>query len=77
LGNVMLVIASIAALTPEGTATPGTTSVVELVREHYSTYRNTGLLLLLVILPVFTLITSGLVLLLMRFFNRRAEKQKE
>ena len=77
LGNVMLVISSIAALTPEGTATPGTTSVVELVREHYSTYRNTGLLLLLVILPVFTLITSGLVLLLMRFFNRRAEKQKE
>ncbi len=77
LGNVMLVITSIATLTPGGAGTQGTTNVVELVREHYDTYRNTGLLLLLVILPVFTLVSSGLVLLLMRFFNRRVKMQKE
>ncbi len=76
LGNVMLVIPSIATLTPGNAGMPGTTNMVELVREHYDTYRNAGLLLLLVILPVFTLVASGLVLLLMRSFGRRSDKQK-
>ena len=75
LGNVILVISSIAALSPVSTEPAEMTNVVELVREHYTTYRNAGLLLVLVILPVFTLVTSGLVLLLMKFFGRRAEKQ--
>jgi hypothetical protein len=76
LSDVMLVISPMTALTPEGSRAPEMTNIVELVREHYTTYRNAGLLLMLVVLPVFTLAASGLVVLLMKFFGRRAEKQK-
>jgi hypothetical protein len=75
LGDVLLVITSITALTPEGTGSPGITSVAELVRQHYTSYRNAGLLILLVILPVFSLVAGGLVTLLVRFVANRAPKR--
>jgi hypothetical protein len=75
LGDVLLVITSITALTPEGTGSPGITSVADLVRQHYASYRNAGLLILLVILPVFSLVAGGLVTLLVRFVANRAPKR--
>ncbi len=74
LGDVMLVVSSITALMPGG-GEAAIADVVELVREHYTIYRNVGLLLALVILPVFSLIAGGLVILLMRWVGRRVGTQ--
>jgi hypothetical protein len=74
LGDVMLVVSSITALTPGG-GEAAIADVVELVREHYAVYRNAGLLLALVVLPVFSLVASGLVILIMRWVDRRVGTQ--
>lgn len=71
LGNVMLVIPPIAVLMPDGSGTPTITDVVELVHENYAAYRNIGLISMLVN-ALYTLILSGLVLILMRFLARRS-----
>ncbi len=44
----------------------------QLIRDYYTTYRNTGLLLLLVILPLLAALIGGLVLLLLRILTPRA-----
>ncbi|MFZ5911110.1 MAG: hypothetical protein ACOYYU_13945 [Chloroflexota bacterium] len=74
LGDVMLVVSSITALTPGG-GEAAKADVVELVREHYAVYRDAGLLLALVVLPVFSLVAGGLVILLMRWVGRRVGTQ--
>ena len=73
LGDVLLVVSSIEVLNPATTGTADVTNVMELVREHYATYRNVGLFLMLVILPAVTLVASGLVILMMKFFGRRSQ----
>ncbi len=52
---------------------PNLTSMAKLVSEHYAAYRNLGLLLLLVILPLLTALLSGFVLPLLRFASRRSK----
>jgi hypothetical protein len=74
LGDVLLVIPTIVTLTPTGSEPSGFASMTELVREHYATYRNTGLLLTLVVLPVFTLVVGSLVMLMLRFVARRTSR---
>ncbi len=71
LGDVLLVVSPITVLNPSGTGVTEYTSMAELVREYYILYHNAGLLLMLVFLPVVTLIASGLVLWMMKFFGRR------
>lgn len=70
LGDVMLVVSMIAPLNPDGTQASQVGSVVQLVMDHYATYRNTALTLIFVILPIFTLIISGLCLLAIQIFSR-------
>jgi hypothetical protein len=74
LSDVMLVIPSIAVLNPTGSGSTEMTNLVELVREHYTVYRNAGLFLMLAILPAVTLVSSGLVLVMMKFFRRRNQQ---
>jgi hypothetical protein len=50
---------------------PNLTSMAQLVSEHYTVYRNTGLLILLVIVPFLTALLGGLVLLMLRLPRRR------
>lgn len=77
LGDVILAISSIAALNPTNTEPVKISNLAELVHEHYTIYRNAGLLVMLVTVPVVALVNSGLVVLIMKFISRRAEKQKQ
>jgi hypothetical protein len=76
LGDVMLVVTTIAPLTPGGSGPASLTSLAQLVRDHYASYRNTGILLTLVILPIFTLLISGLVGLTIHFASRYARNRQ-
>jgi predicted anti-sigma-YlaC factor YlaD len=50
---------------------PDLTGIAQLVSDHYAVYRNTGLLILLVIVPLLTALLGALVLLMLRFASRR------
>jgi hypothetical protein len=71
LADVTLINRMVAPLILGVDQTSSLTSMTQLVSDHYATYRNIGLLLMSVILPILTALLGGFVLLLLRFAIRR------
>jgi hypothetical protein len=71
LADVTLITPMIAPLILGVDQTSSLTSMAQLVNDHYATYRNISLLIVLVFLPILTSLVCGLVLLLLRFTSRR------